>query len=90
MSPGRCLSQFLTACYAILWRRADAGLQILVTGVASLVTAPAGRAGRPSQALTLSQAADVLDAARDTPTLRAYVRLSLLSGLPTEELRSLP
>jgi integrase len=57
--------------------------------VASLVTAPAGRPGRPSQALTLSQAADVLDAARDTP-LRAYVTLSLLSGLRTEELRSLP
>ncbi len=56
--------------------------------VASLVTAPSGQAGRPSKSLTLEQASAVLDAAQATP-LRAYVTLSLLSGLRTEELRSL-
>jgi integrase len=56
--------------------------------VASLVAAPAGRAGRPSKSLTFDQAAAVLDAAHATP-LDAYVTLSLLSGLRTEELRSL-
>jgi integrase len=56
--------------------------------VASLVTAPAGRTGRPSQALTLEQAAALLDAAAER-SLSAYVNVSLLSGLRTEELRSL-
>jgi integrase len=52
------------------------------------VTAPAGRAGRPSKALTLDQAVAVLEAA-ESSSLCAYVTLSLLSGLRTEELRSL-
>lgn len=56
--------------------------------VASLVSAPTGRPGRPSRSLTLSQAADVLETARDTP-LHAYVTLSLLTGVRTEELRKL-
>jgi integrase len=56
--------------------------------VASLVTAPVGRTGRPSQALTLEQAAALLDAAAER-SLSAYVNVSLLSGLRTEELRSL-
>ena len=56
--------------------------------VASLVTAPAGRPGRPSQALTFDQAAALLDAAAGQP-LSAYLTPSLLSGLRTEELRSL-
>ena len=56
--------------------------------VASLVSAPQGASGRPSQSLTLEQAAAVLRAAEGTP-LYAYVVLSLLAGLRTEELRSL-
>jgi integrase len=56
--------------------------------VASLVAAPARRTGRPSKSLTLDQAAAALDAAQATP-LDAYVTLSLLSGLRTEERRSL-
>jgi integrase len=56
--------------------------------VASLVTAPQGKTGRPSQSLTLDQAVDVLQAAEDSP-LQAYVVLSLLAGLRIEELRSL-
>jgi integrase len=56
--------------------------------VASLVSAPEGRKGRPSRSLTLDQASAVLQAAERSP-LCAYVVLSLLAGLRTEELRSL-
>jgi len=56
--------------------------------VAPLVSAPEGRRGRPSRSLTLGQAVAVLEAAEGSP-LHAYVVLSLLSGLRTEELRSL-
>ena len=56
--------------------------------VASLVAAPEGKGGRPSRSLTLDQAAAVLEAANGSP-LHAYVVLSLLAGLRTEELRSL-
>ena len=56
--------------------------------VASLVAAPEGKGGRPSRSLTLDQAAAVLEAAKGSP-LHAYVVLSLLTGLRTEELRSL-
>jgi integrase len=56
--------------------------------VASLVAAPEGRPGRASRSLTLDQASAVLSAAEGTP-LHAYVVLSLLAGLRTEELRSL-
>jgi integrase len=57
--------------------------------VASLVAAPEGKSGRPSRSLTLDQAVAVLEAAEESP-IHAYVVLSLLAGLRTEELRSLP
>jgi integrase len=53
-----------------------------------LVNAPEGRGGRPSRSLNLDQAAAVLKAAEGSP-LHAYVVVSLLAGLRTEELRSL-
>jgi len=56
--------------------------------VAELVTTPRGREGRPSKALTLDQAIDVLAQAR-THWLYAYVTLSLLTGVRTEEARAL-
>jgi integrase len=56
--------------------------------VASLVAAPEGKGGRPSRSLTLDQAVAVLEAAEES-SLHAYVVLSLLVGLRTEELRSL-
>ena len=56
--------------------------------VASLVDAPEGKGGRPSRSLSLRQAEAVLNAAESSP-LHAYVVLSLLAGLRTEELRSL-
>ncbi len=68
-------------------RHAQAG-DLVGRNVASLVTAPEGKDGRPSRSLTLNQAVAVLEAAGDSP-LHAYVVLSLLAGLRTEELRSL-
>ena len=56
--------------------------------VAELVTTPRGRRGRPSKALTLDQAIDVLARARKH-WLYAYVTLSLLTGIRTEEARAL-
>ncbi|MEV0741549.1 site-specific integrase [Streptomyces sp. NPDC050549] len=56
--------------------------------VALLVTAPEGRPGRPSKALNLDEAKAVLIAARPS-RLYAYLVLSLLSGVRTEEARPL-
>jgi integrase len=56
--------------------------------VADLVTTSRGRQGRPSKALTLDQAIAVLAQAR-THWLYAYVTLSLLTGIRTEEARAL-
>jgi integrase len=56
--------------------------------VAGLVKAPRGRAGRPSKSFTVDEARAVLAAARGTQ-LEAYVTLSLLAGIRTEEARAL-
>ena len=57
--------------------------------VAALVKPPKGqRAGRPSKSLTLEQAMALLTAAKGT-RLEAYIILSLLTGLRTEEARAL-
>jgi len=57
--------------------------------VAALVKPPKGqRAGRPSKSLTLEQALALMDAAEGT-RLEAYIILSLLAGLRTEEARAL-
>jgi integrase len=56
--------------------------------VADQVTTPKGRKGRPSRALTLNQPTAVLEQAKATP-LYAYVALSLLTGVRTEEARAL-
>ena len=56
--------------------------------VTDLVTTPKGRPGRPSKALTLDQAMSVLEAAKASP-LYAYVAVSLLTGVRTEEARAL-
>ncbi len=58
--------------------------------VAALVKPPKGqRDGRPSKSLTLEQAGALLAAARGA-RLEAYIVLSLLTGLRTEEVRALP
>ena len=56
--------------------------------IAALVKAPQGRSGRPSKSFTLEQA-KVLLAASEGTRLHAYVVLSLLVGIRTEEARAL-
>jgi len=56
--------------------------------VTELVTTPRGRPGRPSKALTLDQATAVLEQARTSP-IHAYVALSIMTGIRTEEARAL-
>jgi integrase len=62
---------------------------LVARNVAALVKPPKGHgAGRPSKSLTLEQAVALMAAARGT-RLEAYVTLSLLTGLRTEEVRAL-
>lgn len=57
--------------------------------VAAIVNStPRGNAGRPSKALSVAQAEAVLEAAKDT-RLEAYLALSLMTGIRTEEARAL-
>src|SRR5215475_5492300 len=56
--------------------------------VAALVDSPSGRQGRPSRSLTFEQALALITAAQEY-ALYAYVILSLLVGLRTEEARAL-
>jgi integrase len=56
--------------------------------VAALVKSPRGRSGRPSKSFTLDQAKALL-AAAETTRWHAYVALSLLTGIRTEEARAL-
>ena len=56
--------------------------------VATLVDTPAGQEGRPSKSLTFEQSAALIRAARSYG-LYAYVVLSLLVGIRTEEARAL-
>lgn len=59
--------------------------------VASLILVPEGQEGRPSKAITLDQAIQLLDQAGpgSEPRLAAYVVVSLLAGVRTEEARAL-
>jgi len=68
-------------------RHAEAG-DLVGRNVAALVKAPQGRTGRPSRSFTLEQAKALLAAAQST-RLHAYVVLSLLVGIRTEEARAL-
>lgn len=56
--------------------------------VVELCQTPKGQAGRPSKALTLDQARDVLTLTAEDP-LYCYIVVSLLTGARTEELRAL-
>ena len=56
--------------------------------VAALVKPPEGQGpGRPSKSLTLEQAVSLMTAAQGT-RLEAFITLSLLTGLRTEEVRA--
>jgi integrase len=61
---------------------------LVARNVAELVTIPKGTAGRPSKALTMDQALAVL-AAAVWSRLHAYIVVSLLTGIRTEEARAL-
>jgi integrase len=61
---------------------------LVARNVAALVKLPTGRAGRPSKSFTLDQAKAVLAVASGT-RIHAYVVLSLLAGIRTEEARAL-
>ena len=56
--------------------------------VVALCAVPTGQDGRPSKSLTLPQAAALLAAAEGSP-MHAYIVVSLLSGIRTEEVRAL-
>lgn len=60
----------------------------VLRNVAELVTVPQGRTGRPGKTSTLEQATAVLTAARNS-SIHAYIVLSLLTGVRTEEARAL-
>ncbi len=68
-------------------RQAQARDKVL-RNVAELVTTPKGKAGRPSRAMTLDQATAMLEQAKAS-RLHAYVVVSLLTGIRTEEARAL-
>jgi integrase len=59
--------------------------------VATLITIPGGKEGHPSKAMTLDQATRLLQALESETDLQlaAYVVLSLLTGIRTEEARAL-
>ena len=85
-------------------RHAEAS-DLVARNVAALADTPKGREGRPSKSLTLDQAVAVMTAARTLPVMElrpglkdvrrpaelmhAYIVLSLLCGLRTEEARAL-
>jgi integrase len=85
-------------------RHAEAN-DLVVRNVATLVDTPKGQEGRPSKSLTLEQAVAVIAAARTLPAIElrpglkdvrrpaalmyAYIVLSLLVGVRTEEARAL-
>jgi integrase len=85
-------------------RHAEAN-DLVSRNVATLVDTPKGQAGRPSKSLTLEQAMAVITAARTLPVMElrpglkdvrrpaalmyAYIVLSLLVGVRTEEARAL-
>ena len=79
--------QILRNC--LEWAIRHAEVRDLVgRNVAAVVKPPMGTAGRPSKSLTLEQAQMLLHASRDS-RLQAYVVLSVMTGLRTEELRAL-
>jgi hypothetical protein len=65
-------------CLTRALRHAE-GRDLVRRNVSALVDTPHGREGRPSQALTVEQAAALLEAAEDS-RLHAYIVLCLLTG----------
>lgn len=80
----------LRQCHSILRRAVRHAQRRDKVGrnVAELVNAPKGREGRPSKALTLEQSDAILEAAKGQ-RIYAYITVSLLVGIRTEEARAL-
>jgi integrase len=74
-------------CLTRALRHAE-GRDLVRRNVSALVDTPHGREGRPSHALTVEQAAALLEAAEDS-RLHAYIVLCLLTGVRSEEARAL-
>ena len=74
-------------CLTRALRHAE-GRDLIRRNVSALVDTPHGREGRPSQALTVEQAAALLAAAEES-RLHAYIVLCLLTGVRSEEARAL-
>ena len=74
-------------CLTRALRHAE-GRDLVSRNVSALVDTPRGREGRPSQALSLEQAAALLEAAEDS-RLHAFIVLCLLTGVRSEEARAL-
>ena len=74
-------------CLTRALRHAE-GQDLVRRNVSALVDTPHGRQGLPSQALTLEQAAALLEAAEDS-RLHAFIVLCLLTGVRSEEARAL-
>jgi len=76
-------------CLVRAIRHAESGDHVR-RNVAALVKPPPGQAGRPSRAMTAGQASALLHvAAQDDGYLGAYVIVSLITGIRTEEARAL-
>ena len=87
---GKLATRSLQGVHAILKRairQAQARDKVL-RNVAELVTTPKGKLGRPSRAMTLEQATAMLEQA-EASRLHAYIVVSLLTGIRTEEARAL-
>ena len=74
-------------CLTRVIRHAE-GQDLVRRNVSALVDTPQGQAGRPSQSLTLEQAAALLEAAEKS-RLHAFIALCLLTGVRSEEARAL-
>ena len=79
--------QITRNCLERAIRQAEAN-DLVGRNVAALVKTDAGRDGRPSKSFTVDQAKALLAAAKSR-RLQAYVALSLMVGLRTEEARAL-
>jgi integrase len=74
-------------CLTRVIRHAE-GQDLVRRNVSALVDTPQGQAGRPSQSLTLEEAAALLEEA-ERSRLHAFIALCLLTGVRSEEARAL-
>jgi integrase len=93
-SPAGYTSRYSTRSLQITRNSLDRAVQhaqandLVARNVAALVKPPRGRSGRPSKSFTLEQAKALL-AVTEGSRWHAYVALSLLAGIRTEEARAL-